>query len=114
MYVCPSRSEGFSTAVSEALILGVPVVSTRVSGAEEMLGSNDEYGIVCDCSVDGIYSALKKMLIEPNLRSHYAVQASQRREFFSPARTVGDVESLIESVCTSLRLEEAVTSETPG
>ena len=101
MYVCPSRSEGFSTAVSEALILGVPVVSTRVSGAEEMLGENDEYGIVCESSADGIYSALKRMLTTPSLRAHYAEQASKRREFFSPTRTVGDVERLIESVCNN-------------
>ncbi len=102
MYVCPSRSEGFSTAVSEALILGVPVISTRVSGAEEMLGSNDEYGIVCDCNTAGIYDALKKMITSPELCTHYAEQAAKRREFFSPERTVGDVERLIETVCKPL------------
>ncbi len=103
LYVCPSRSEGFSTAVSEALILGVPVVSTRVSGAEEMLGSNDEYGIVCDCSADGIHGALKKMITTEGLLKHYAGQTALRKEFFSPERTVGDVERLIEGVCPETR-----------
>ena len=98
LYICPSRSEGFSTAVSEALILGVPVVSTRVSGAEEMLGANDEYGIVCDCSAEGIYGALKRMLATSELLEHYARQALNRREFFEPKRTVGDVERLIDEV----------------
>ena len=47
LFVCSSYKEGFSTAVTEALILGVPVVSTEVSGAKELLGDNNEYGIVC-------------------------------------------------------------------
>ena len=44
LYICSSRREGFSTAVTEALILGIPVVSTDCSGARELLGQNDEYG----------------------------------------------------------------------
>lgn len=38
LYVCSSRREGFSTAVTEALIVGTPVVSTNCSGAYELLG----------------------------------------------------------------------------
>ena len=48
LFVCSSRREGFSTAVSEALVLGVPVVSTNCSGAYELLGENNEFGIVTE------------------------------------------------------------------
>ena len=41
LYVCSSRREGFSTAVTEALIVGTPVVSTNCSGAKELLGDNN-------------------------------------------------------------------------
>ena len=98
IYVCPSRSEGFSTAVSEALILGVPVISTRVSGADEMLGEHNEYGIVCDNSTEGIYGALKTILEDQKLREHYKECARQRSSMFQPEKTVGDVERLIDEI----------------
>ncbi len=42
LFVCTSFSEGFSTAATEALIIGVPVITTQVSGMKEMLGENNE------------------------------------------------------------------------
>lgn len=60
MYVCSSRREGFSTAVTEALIVGTPVVSTNCSGAYELLGKNNEYGIVTENNEDALYEGIKK------------------------------------------------------
>ena len=40
LFVCSSKREGFSTAVTEALVLGIPVVSTNCSGTYELLGKN--------------------------------------------------------------------------
>ncbi|MBQ8752371.1 MAG: glycosyltransferase, partial [Clostridia bacterium] len=50
LYVCSSHREGFSTAVTEALIVGTAAVSTNCSGARELLGDRDEYGLVVDNS----------------------------------------------------------------
>lgn len=108
LYVCPSWSEGFSTAVSEAVILGIPVISTRVSGAEEILGANNEYGLVCDNSEEGIYDAMKTMLENANLRKHYAKKAKERAHFFEPARTVGAVEHLLEQVMQTQSAETSI------
>ena len=52
MFVCSSVAEGFSTAATEALIVGTPVVTVEVSGMKEMLGENNEYGIVTDNNED--------------------------------------------------------------
>lgn len=60
LYVCSSRREGFSTAVTEALIVGTPVVSTNCSGAYELLGKNNEYGIVTENNEDALYEGIKK------------------------------------------------------
>src|SRR5699024_509399 len=38
LFVCASYAEGFSTAATEALILGIPVCTVEVSGMREMLG----------------------------------------------------------------------------
>lgn len=98
LYVCSSRREGFSTAVTEALIVGTPVVSTDCSGAKELLGENNEYGIVVDNSMEGIYQGIKEMLSNPNTLAHYKEQAKIRGGFFSREKTVKAVERMLESL----------------
>lgn len=62
VFVCSSRNEGYSTAVTEALILGLPVVSTLCSGTTELLGENSEYGIVTENNTEALYQGMKKIM----------------------------------------------------
>ena len=94
MYICSSRREGFSTAVTEALILGLPTVSTNCSGAEELLGKNNEYGIVVENSEIGIYKGLKKMLDNPILMEYYRKMAFERGKKFSKKETLQRTEEM--------------------
>lgn len=98
LYVCSSRREGFSTAVTESLIVGTPVVSTDCSGAGELLGEHNEYGIVVENSEEGIYRGIKKMLSEPDTLAYYKKMAEQRGHFFSREKTVLAVEEMIEEL----------------
>lgn len=98
LYVCSSRREGFSTAVTEALIVGTPVVSTDCSGARELLGEHDEYGLVVENSEEGIYQGMKKMLSDPALLAHYRQQAILRGKRFSREETVQAVERMLDSL----------------
>jgi glycosyltransferase involved in cell wall biosynthesis len=98
LYVCTSRREGFSTAVTEALVVGTPVVSTDCSGAKELLGENDEYGIVVENSEEGIYQGMKRMLSDPVLRAHYKEKAKERGSFFSREQTVRAVEEMLDNL----------------
>ena len=95
LFVCSSRREGFSTAVTEALILGVPVVSTNCSGACELLGENNEYGIVTDNDEESLYQGIKELLDDSDLLSHYRKQAKTRGNRFSTKITVGAVENML-------------------
>lgn len=98
LYVCSSHREGFSTAVTEALIVGTPVVSTNCSGAKELLGENNEYGVVVDNSEEGIYQGMKRMLSDPELLAHYKKQAKLRGSFFSRTQTVRAVEEMMDQL----------------
>jgi glycosyltransferase involved in cell wall biosynthesis len=98
MFVCSSRREGFSTAVTEALILGIPVISTECSGALELLGENNEYGIVTENSENGIYLGLKQMITDPGLLQHYKKQASERGKKFSIQKTINAVEDMLDNL----------------
>lgn len=98
LFVCSSRREGFSTAVTEALILGVPVVSTNCSGAKELLGEQDEYGIVTENSEEGVYQGMKRMLSDPELLAHYKNKAIERGPSFSKAASVAAVENMLDAL----------------
>lgn len=98
LYVCSSWREGFSTAVTEALIVGTPVVSTDCSGARELLGAEDEYGMVVENSEEGIYQGMKRMLADPALLAHYKEKAKERGSFFSRTETVRVVEEMLDNL----------------
>lgn len=98
LYVCSSRREGFSTAVTESLVVGTPVVSTNCSGAYELLGDNNEYGIVVENSEEGIYKGMKQMLSDPTLLASYKEKAKERGSFFSRTETVRAVENMLDTI----------------
>lgn len=98
LFVCSSRREGFSTAVTEALIMGVPVVSTLCSGAKELLGDNNEWGIVTENSEEGVFDGLYRMLVTPGLLEQYREKAKERGKFFSKNNTVKAVENMFDNL----------------
>lgn len=98
LYVCSSHREGFSTAVTEALVVGTPVVSTDCSGARELLGEHDEYGLVVENSTEGIYEGMKRILSDPDLLAHYKEKAKERGSFFSRTQTVKAVEAMLDAL----------------
>lgn len=95
LFVCSSFSEGFSTAVTEALIVGTPVCTVDVSGMKEMLGNNNEFGLITQNDEESLYSGMKMLLDEPKLLQYYKKQAIIRGEQFKTKQTVNDVEKMI-------------------
>ena len=98
LYVCSSLSEGFSTSVTESLIVGTPVVTTLCSGMKEMLGESDEYGIVTENNEDVLYEGIKKMLTTPGMLESYAEKALERGKKFSTEKTVKAVKDTLLSL----------------
>lgn len=94
LVVCPSRYEGFSTVVTEALILGKPVVTTDCSGMRELLGDS-EYGLITENSTEGIYLGLKKMLDRPETWKGYAQAALRRGKDFSKETLLRETETFL-------------------
>ena len=95
LFVCASFSEGFSTAATEALILGVPVCTVEVSGMKEMLGDHNEYGVVTENSEDALYEGIKTLLDDPALLAHYKRKAAERGRMFRTEETVKAVEDML-------------------
>lgn len=96
LFVCSSLSEGFSTAATEALIVGTPVCTVDVPGMKELLGNN-EFGIITENSENGLYLGIRSMLQTPSLLAHYRTQAKTRSISFSTKRSVDTIQSFISS-----------------
>ena len=95
IFVCSSYSEGFSTAATEALIVGTPVVTTQVSGMNEMLGENNEWGIITENDEDALYLGIKKLLDDPKCLEYYKEKSIERGKKFSTENTVAAVETYL-------------------
>lgn len=99
LFVCASFAEGFSTAATESLILGIPVCTVEVSGMKEMLGENNEYGVVVENNDEALYHGIKRFFAEPGLLEYYTKQAKIRGKDFSTVKTVKAVEKRLLQLC---------------
>jgi len=67
VFVCSSLTEGYSTVVTEALILECPVVTTDCSGMKELL-LNGKCGIITENNEEALYKGIKLFLDSPNIQ----------------------------------------------
>ena len=95
LFVCASLAEGFSTAATEALIVGTPVCTVEVSGMKEMLGENNEWGLVVENDEEALYRGIKRLMNDPALLAQYREKAAERGKAFSTEATVKAVEELV-------------------
>lgn len=95
--VCASRYEGFSTVVTEALILGKTVVTTPCSGMDELLGNN-EYGMITQDSTEGIFQGMQEIMNSPTLHKRYADAAYARGKTFSKSETLNKTQCFFEAI----------------
>ena len=95
LFVCASFAEGFSTAATEALIVGTPVCTVEVSGMKEMLGEHNEWGIVPENSEEALYQGIKDLLDHPDKLARYKEKAIERGKTFSTENTVRAVEDML-------------------
>ena len=94
IFVCSSYSEGFSTVVTEALILGKPIVTTNCSGMEELLGATSQYGLITENSEEALYQGIKRLVTDKTLQLDYKEKSKQRGANFEIETTVHAIENL--------------------
>ena len=97
VFICSSYAEGYSTAVSEAVILGVPVVTTDCSGMREIFG-DEECGIICENSDEGLFEAMKKVLDEPELLERFRAAERKRAKALNVSARIKAVEDFLQNI----------------
>ena len=74
-YCVSSRQEGGPATIPESMVSGVPVVSTRVGLASDLI-AHDKNGLVADVEdADGLARALLQLSEDPALRKRLAAEA---------------------------------------
>lgn len=80
LFVLSSDFEGMPNALIEAMCLGLPVVSTRVSGATDLI-QNGENGLLADVGdLDQLTDCMGRMLADSELRNNCAHNAVNLNE----------------------------------
>lgn len=96
VFVCSSVSEGYSTAVTEALILELPVITTACSGMDELL-LNGKCGLITENSENGLYEGIKHVLDNTNLLTSYRQNILKHQERFLLSNQMAQIENLFNS-----------------
>lgn len=93
LFVCSSRNEGFSLVIAEAMILGLPVISTNCSGPNELLNFG-EYGFMVENTEEALYEGLKEILMGEEKLRYYIEKSKERINFFNYKDRISDIERL--------------------
>ena len=95
LFALTSRDESFSLAVAEAMVLGVPVMSTRCTGPVELL-KDGEAGCLVDNSTEGILEGLTKILTDDEYYYDMVAKAKANADCFNIDDQINLVEALLD------------------
>lgn len=90
-FISSSKAESFGLAIQEALVLGIPVLSTHCPAVEELLDSR--FGMIVPNNAQGIQQGIKRLLTDSSLLTYY------RQNIHSHFDTTGLFETRLQSIC---------------
>jgi glycosyltransferase involved in cell wall biosynthesis len=79
-FLLPSRGEGLSNALLEAMAMGLPVVATRVSGTPDVVTNEKDGLLIPPESSEALADAMKRIILDPALRQQLGQNARRRVE----------------------------------
>jgi L-malate glycosyltransferase len=102
VFVLPSRSEGLSNTILESMAAGLPVVATRVGGADEMVIDGRTGILVRPECIDDLVTALRAVMSNPSMCYAMGQAGRERVEAeFDIAKMAREYESLYLELASS-------------
>ena len=77
IFVLSSNYEGMPNALLEAMCLGLPVISTKVSGASDIIKDGENGYLVEPNDINGMVNAIDKLVSDEKKREAFAKEASK-------------------------------------
>ena len=78
IFCLPSFAEGVPCVLMEAMAMGLPVVSTRITGIPELIEDGHSGLLVAPGRLDELTDALERLLVDPGLCRELAVNAREQ------------------------------------
>lgn len=93
LFVCSSRSEGYSLVIAEALTLGLPVISMDCSGPNELL-DNGKYGKLCNNHQE-LKKEIEKVFLQKDYFAELKTKTIKGNTRFNMNNTISAIETML-------------------
>jgi glycosyltransferase involved in cell wall biosynthesis len=113
MFVLPTAYETFSLVAHEAAACALPVVATRVSGVEELIGA-DQAGILVDRTPGAMGEALARLAADAALRQSMGSEGRRRTAQLTWEHSVATVMDVYDAISPDHRLNRSRAEESVG
>ena len=98
VYAPDGERDGFPTVISEAMAMGVPVVSTYVSGIPEVIRDRENGLLATPEDPGALAKAIRELLSDRGLRARIAAAGSVTAgEIFDSSRWIPEIRRLLEA-----------------
>lgn len=94
LFVCSSLTEGYSTVVTEALILEKPVVTTDCAGMRELL-LGGKCGLITENNEDALFEGIKSVLDSKDVYVQYLENIKKTNFRFDISVLMDGIESIL-------------------
>lgn len=94
VFICSSRAEGYSLVIAEAMILGLPIITTDCSGPNELV-EKGKYGILVENSLNGIVSGIDLILNKNTDLTNYKLLSIKRSNMLFDNEAINRIDKLI-------------------
>ncbi len=93
LFMMTSDTEGYPTVVCESLCLGKPIISTSITGAEELL--RDGIGVLTSFEINDIANKAEELMTNPDKLNSYAYASIAKSKEFNPAAIIRKIDDII-------------------
>lgn len=100
LFVLSSDFEGLPNALMEAMVLGLPVISTDCGGGgARALIDNGKDGLIVPCNdVDALAEVIRKSLADPEVTKLWGKKAGEKAEGFATEKIISQWEDYIREI----------------
>lgn len=81
LFVSTSETEGYPLVVCEALVLGLPIIATHITGPKELLDEG-KYGVLVEKDEFSIYNGIISVIESDEQRKYYTQKSLERSRCF--------------------------------
>jgi len=102
IFVLTSRYEGVPYVILEAMSIGVPIISTKVGGIDNILEDGKTALLVEKENIEKIFEAMLKLVDDPLLRYKLASNSIEEVKNYSISKMVSETSALYLSKCNNI------------